>query len=44
MTRENVFDLNDNEHNSLAIIDRNGNIGFVKKPGLSRFTGVKCQF
>lgn len=43
-TRENVFDLNDKEFESLAIVDRSGNIDFVKYPGLSWFTGVECQF
>jgi iron complex outermembrane recepter protein len=40
----NVFDLNYFEHNSLAIVDRNGNVGFVKNPGVSWFMGVDYSF
>ncbi len=40
----NVFDRNYYEHNSLAIVDRNGNIGFVKNPGLSWFSSVEYRF
>ena len=40
----NVFNLNYYEHNSLAIVDRTGNVTFVKNPGISWYAGVECQF
>ncbi len=40
----NVFNRNYYEHNSLAIIDRNGNIGFVKNPGISWFSSLEITF
>lgn len=40
----NVFDHNYFEHNSLAIVDENGNIGFVKNPGIGWFMGVECTY
>ncbi|MFO0820604.1 MAG: TonB-dependent receptor [Pirellulales bacterium] len=40
----NVLDRNYFEHNSLAIVDRDGNIGFVKNPGFSWFVGVDAKF
>lgn len=40
----NVLDRNYYEHNSLAIVDRNGNIGFVKNPGISWFVGCEVDF
>ena len=40
----NVFDLNYFEHNSLAITDRDGQIGFVKNPGISWVTSVEYRF
>ena len=44
MSLLNVLDRNYYEHNSLAIVDRNGNVGFVKDPGLSWFTGLEYKF
>ena len=40
----NVFDRNYYEHNSLAIVDRNGNIGFVRNPGLAWFISAEYRF
>lgn len=40
----NVFNLNYYEHTSLAIVDKSGNVTFVKNPGISLFMGVECTF
>ena len=40
----NLLNLNYYEHNSLAIVDKSGNVTFVKNPGISLFTGVECTF
>lgn len=40
----NVFNRNYYEHNSLAIVDRNGNIGFVKNPGISWFFSLDATY
>jgi iron complex outermembrane recepter protein len=40
----NVFDRNYYEHNSLAIIDRNGDVTFVKNPGISWFFSCEVRY
>ncbi len=40
----NVLNLNYYEHTSLAIIDKSGNVTFVKNPGISLFLGAECTF
>jgi iron complex outermembrane recepter protein len=40
----NVFDRNYFEHNSLAIIDRTGNVTFVREPGFSWFSSLEYVF
>ncbi len=40
----NALNHNYYEHNSLAIVDRNGAVTFVKNPGNSLFTGIECSF
>jgi len=40
----NVFNLNYYEHTSLAIMDKNGGVTFVKNPGISLFMGLECTF
>ncbi len=40
----NVFDKLYTEHGSLAVVDRNGAISFVKEPGLSWFSSVEYRW
>ncbi len=40
----NLFDRNYFEHNSLAIINREGNVTFVREPGFSFFSSLEYLF
>jgi outer membrane receptor protein involved in Fe transport len=40
----NVFDRTFTDHGSLALIDRSGNVSFVKNPGISWFTGLEVEY